>query len=209
MQEEKVRLNRKIGKLILHRREALGLSQQEVADYVAVSKSAVSRWEAGEVENMGRSKIKRLSEVLKMSPVSIVRGEDYENIIPIKTKKVPLLGTIAAGEPIFAEQRFDAYIEIDENVSADFCVKVKGDSMIGARINDGDLVFIRKQPEVENGEIAAVLIDDEVTLKRFHRNDGLVLLKPENAKYQPLMYTAKDFKEIKVLGKAIFFQSAL
>ncbi|HLS52873.1 MAG TPA: S24 family peptidase, partial [Tissierellaceae bacterium] len=89
------------------------------------------------------------------------------------------------------------------------CLKVKGDSMIGARINDGDIVFIREQPCVENGEIAAVMIDNEVTLKRFYKNGGLVMLRSENPKYQPLMYTKEDFKQVRILGKAIFFQSKL
>ena len=154
----------RIGNLIKNRREFLNLSQQEVAEYVEVSKSAISRWESGEVENMGRSKIQKLSEILKVSPVSIV---------------------------------------------VDFCLRVKGDSMIDARINDGDIVFIRKQPMVENGEIAAVAIDNEVTLKRFYKNNGGVILKPENSKYQPRFFTAEDFKNIRVLGKAVFFQSTL
>lgn len=197
----------RIGNLIKNRRETLGLSQQEVAEYVDVTKSAISRWESGEVENMGRSKIQKLSEILKISPVSIVLGEEMKNTISYKTKKVPMLGEIAAGEPILADEHCEYYIEVDENLNVDFCLKVKGDSMIDARIQDGDIVFIRRQPVVENGEIAAVLIDDEVTLKRFYRNDGLVMLRPENSNYQPLMFTAADFKNIRILGKAIFFQS--
>lgn len=81
--------------------------------------------------------------------------------------------------------------------------------MIDARIQDGDLVFVRQQPTVENGEIAVVMIDDEVTLKRFYRTDGGVILKPENSKYQPMYYTAEDFKNIQILGKAVLFQSKL
>jgi repressor LexA len=81
--------------------------------------------------------------------------------------------------------------------------------MVDARICDGDIIFIRQQPIVENGEIAAVVIDDEVTLKRFYRNNGGVILKPENSKYQPRYYTEKDFKNVRVLGKAVMFQSSL
>lgn len=195
----------KIGKMIKNRRESLGLSQQSVANYVNVSKSAVSRWVAGEVANMGRTKIVKLSEILKVSPVSIIHGD--LDILPVQTKKVPLLGTIAAGEPILAYDDQQSYIEIDDTLQVDFCLRIKGDSMINARINNGDLVFVREQPVVENGEIAAVLIDDEVTLKRFYKNNGGVILKPENSKYQPRFFTAKDFKEIRILGKAIAFQS--
>lgn len=200
----------KIGKMLKERREALNLSQQEVADYVQVSKSAVSRWESGELENMGRSKIQALAKILEISPISIIFGEEYqENILPLKTKKVPLLGTIAAGEPIYTYEDCQAYLEVDEHLGIDFCLKIKGDSMIDARINDGDIVFTRKQSVVENGEIAAVLLDNEATLKRFYKNNGGVILKPENSNYQPRYYTAEDFAEIKILGKAIFFQSML
>lgn len=197
----------RIGNLIKNRREALGLSQQEIAEYVEVTKSAISRWESGEVENIGRSKIQKLSEILKISPVSIVLGEEAKNIIPYKTKKVPMLGEIAAGEPIVAEEHIEYYVEVEESLDVDFCLKVKGDSMIDARIQDGDIVFIRQQPSVENGEIAAVLIGNEVTLKRFYKNNGGVILKPENSKYQPRFYTEQSFKDIRILGKAIFFQS--
>jgi repressor LexA len=133
--------------------------------------------------------------------------KSIENIIPLKTKRVPLLGTIAAGEPILAIEDCRAYIEIDNTMNVDFCLQVRGDSMIDARINNGDIVFVRKQSEVENGEIAVVIIDDEATLKRVYKNNGGVILKPENAKYQPRFYIERDYKKIRVLGKAIFFQS--
>lgn len=175
-----------------------------------MSKSAISRWESGEVENMGRSKIQKLSEILKVSPVSIVLGEEVNNVLLFRTKRVPLMGEIPAGEPMLvSEEHIEYYIEADASLHVDFCLRVKGDSMIDARINDGDIVFIRKQPMVENGEIAAVSIDNEVTLKRFYKNNGGVILKPENAKYQPRFFTAEDFKNIRVLGKAVFFQSTL
>src|SRR5699024_6232887 len=170
-----------------------------------VSKSAISRWESGQVGNMGRSRIQQLSKILNISPASIVLGEEIEqdNILPFKTEKVPLLGDIAAGDPILCREDTQAYIEVNKNLHIDFCLRVKGDSMIDARINDGDLVFIRKQPVVENGEIAVVLVDNEVTLKRFYKDGDLIMLKPENSNYKPFMYTKEDFKEVRVLGKVI------
>jgi repressor LexA len=200
----------RIGKMIRRKREALELSQQEVADIVGVSKSAVSRWESGEVANMGTSKVQALAEVLKTSPLSFIYGEEYKaEVLPFKTKRIPLLGEIAAGEPIFAVEDHTAYIEIKENIRIDFCLKVKGDSMINARILDGDLVFVKKQATVDNGEIAVVLIDDEVTLKRFYKTDAGIILKPENTRYEPRFFTASDFKDVRILGKAILFQSKL
>lgn len=198
-----------LGNKIKNRRQELGLTLEEVGKIVGVSKSTVMKWETGYIENMRRDKIALLAKALKVSPLWIM-GIDEPDILTYKTKKVPMLGEIAAGEPMLvAEQMAEYYVEVDEELQVDFCLKVKGDSMKDARINDGDVVFIRKQPTVENGEIAAVLIDNEVTLKRFYRNDGLIMLKAENAKYQPLMYQAKDFKEVRILGKAVMFQSKL
>jgi repressor LexA len=131
------------------------------------------------------------------------------DIVTYATKKVPLLGSIAAGEPILACEEHDAYVEIDRNMPVDFCLRVKGDSMIDARIHDGDLVFVKKQNYVDNGEIAVVMIDDEVTLKRFYQNNGGVILKPENSKYQPKYYPKDELSKIRILGKAVFFQSRL
>lgn len=203
-------LYRKIGNMIKARRVAIDLSQQEIADYVDVTKSAVSRWESGEVENIGRLKIQKLSEILRISPVSIVLGEDIDNAIPYQTKKVPMLGITAAGEPLMvADQPCEYYVEIDKDIDVDYCLKVKGDSMIDARIHDGDMVFFRQQPEVENGEIAVVSIDNEVTLKRFYKSDQGVILKPENSRYQPMFYTEKDFRDVRILGKAVFFQGKI
>lgn len=95
------------------------------------------------------------------------------------------------------------------NINADFCLKAKGDSMIGARIQDGDIVFIRKQSIVENGEIAAVIIDNEATLKRvyYEKDKNKLFLQAENPKYPPLSYEGEELDHIRILGKAIVFQS--
>lgn len=198
-----------LGKKIKDRRQELDLTLEELGDLVGVSKSTVMKWETGYIENMKRDKIALLAKALKVSPLWVMGLDDESDYItPIKIKKVPMLGEIAAGEPIFvAEDRSPYLVSVDDNRQVDFCLKVKGDSMIDARINDGDIVFIRKQPQVENGEIAAVIIDNEVTLKRFYKNNGGVILKPENASYQPRYYTADDFRDIRILGKAVFFQS--
>ncbi|AME03348.1 LexA family protein [Selenomonas sp. oral taxon 136] len=132
---------------------------------------------------------------------------DLPNIFPIRTKKVPLLGTIAAGVPIYADENFDGYRECTEDIDADFCLKIQGDSMIGARINDGDIIFIRKQEDVDNGEIAAVLIEDEATLKRVYKEKDSLILQAENPKYAPIVYTAESYVECRILGKAVAFQS--
>ena len=160
-----------IGDIMRVRRQELGLTLEEVGDYVGVGKSTVRKWEHGDIENMKRDKIALLSKILKLSPLTFITGEvEYgtpDNIIPLpKMKKIPLLGTIACGEPILAAENIAALINADENLNADFALRCKGDSMINARIFDGDIVYIREQPDVEDGEIAAVLIGEEATLKR-------------------------------------------
>jgi len=200
-----------MGEIIKQLRESKGLTQEELGKLVGVKKAAVQKWEKGITENLKRTVIKKLSEIFEVDSSYLLGLKNKPHtIISYKTKKVPLLGDIAAGEPIYAaEETTEYYIEVDEDLNVNYCVRVKGDSMKDARINDGDIVFIREQPTVENGEIAAVLIDNEVTLKRFYKTDGGIILKPESSKYQPIFYTEQDFKEIRILGKAVFFQSKI
>jgi len=130
-------------------------------------------------------------------------GDDVDG-----TKKIPILGTIAAGIPIMAQEDILGYEVVPQNFHANFCLKVKGDSMVGARILDGDIVYVRQQPQVENGEIAAVIIDgQDATLKRFYKTHGKVTLRAENPNYSDIVFTTKDMKDVKILGKAVFFKS--
>lgn len=126
----------------------------------------------------------------------------------IKFKKIPVIGTIAAGVPILSQEDIQGYEYIAPTGNIDFCLKVKGDSMINARIYDGDIVFVHRQCEVENGEIAVVQIDGEVaTLKRFYHIDGSIILRPENSNYKDMVFSKKDKKIVQILGKAIYFKS--
>ena len=122
---------------------------------------------------------------------------------------IGVLGDIACGKPIMANEEKELYVEAGANISADFCLRAKGDSMIGARIYDGDIVFIKKQEMVDNGEIAAVIIEDEATLKRvnYFPEKNLLILKAENSKYEDLVYTGEQLDHIIILGKAVAFQS--
>ena len=130
------------------------------------------------------------------------------NIRPITTRKIPMLGAIACGKPIYAAEDRDSYVEIDADLKADFCLRADGDSMVGASINDGDIVFIREQPIVDNGQIAAVAIGDEATLKRvyYYPDEGRMLLISENPRYEPLVYAGEQLNQIEILGKAMFLQ---
>ena len=123
--------------------------------------------------------------------------------------KIPLLGTIACGEPILAVENIEKHIEVPEDIKADFALRCKGDSMSDARINDGDIVYIRQQPIVDNGEIAAVLIGDEATLKRFYKQGDTVTLMPCNPKYPPFTFQGEQLNEIRILGRAVAFTSMI
>ena len=175
-------------------REHLGLSQEALAEKVGYGdRSSIAKIEAGKVD-LSQSKIAAFASALNVTPAQLM-GLDIEgpylptNIIPMpKTYKVPLIGTIACGQPILALEENDEVVEVPENIKADFALCCKGDSMINARIFDGDIVYIRKQPEVETGEIAAVRIGDEATLKRVRLYPDKIILEPANPMYEPLVY---------------------
>lgn len=207
-------------------RTSRNLSLQELADIVNMSKSSVYKWERGEREP-GLEILEAIADYFNVdydyligksdipNRALIFYGEEqnlfntYDNILPITTKRIPLLGEIACGEPIFANEEHEYSVEASADIRADFALKAKGDSMINARINDGDIVFIRKQDDVDDGEIAAVVIDDEVTLKRVYKQENGVTLVAENPKYKPFVFTEQDGVTINILGKAIAFQSKL
>ena len=205
---------------IKQRRIELGLTMADVAQSVGVSEATISRWESGDIANMKRDKIVSLAKALHVSPSfimgwdepeteDIVSSNKYNNVFPIKTHKIPLLGDIACGEPIFASEDKESYVRAGTDIRADFCLRACGDSMINARIYDGDIVFIREQPMVEKGEIAAVIINDEATLKRvyYYPEQNKIILNPENPAYEPFVYVGEELNSIRILGKAIAFQS--
>lgn len=137
--------------------------------------------------------------------------QKYDNIKPIKLKRFPMLGEIACGKPIFADEDREHYIMADMDIDADFCLTAKGDSMINARIYNGDIVFIKEMPIVDNGDIAAVIIEDEATLKRvyYYPEKGKLILNPENPSCEPLVYIGDELNYIRILGKAVYFMSAV
>ena len=146
--------------------------------------------------------------------INYLLGKDYniscDNIIPLPNmNKIPLLGTIACGEPILAQENIESEIDIPEDIKADFALRCSGNSMIDARILDGDIVYIHQQPTVNNGEIAAVLIGDEATLKRVYLTGNTLTLVACNAAYEPLVYTNEQLNDIRILGKAVGFTSKI
>ena len=120
-----------------------------------------------------------------------------------KMKKIPLVGSIACGTPILAQQNIEKIVYVPENIRCDFSLICHGDSMEGAGIHDRDVVYIRIQPEVENGEIAAVRIGEEATLKRVYYQNGTLTLMPANAAYAPMVYTGPELNNVQIEGKAV------
>lgn len=210
-----------MAKRIKDLRTSQGMTLEQVAEKVGVGKSTVRKWETGLIANMRRDKIAALADALNTSPMYLMGWSDeinpapaldlskFDNIYPVKLKKFPLLGEIACGKPIFANEDRESYILAGSDIHADFCLRAKGDSMINARILDGDIVFIRKQDMVDNGEIAAVAIGDDVTLKRvvYYPEQNLLILKAENSRYQDMIYAQDQLEQVYILGKAIAFQS--
>ena len=195
-------------------REKLGYTLEELSKLVGVSAPTIQRYESGEIKNVRRDKIAKLAKALDVTPSYLMGWEDensepiLENIpgiiTPVKMKRIPILGTIACGNPIFADQNYDGYFMIDSNLpEADFVLKAKGDSMIEANILEGDFVFFRKQRDVDNGTIAAVLIDEEATLKRINKSNDVIILQPCNKNYEPLIYSKDDDKNIVILGQMV------
>lgn len=202
----------KTGELIHNKRKELNLTLEEVGKAVGVSKSTVKKWETGYISNMKRDKIALLANVLQMNPTDLIDDSDndkynktFDNIIPVKKIKLPLLGEIACGQPIYAEEQHEIYIDVENNYGANFCLKAKGESMINAGISDGDIVLIKEMKIVNNGEIAAVIIGDDATLKRvyYYPDKGKLILTPENPNYEPLVYIGEEINDISILGKAV------
>lgn len=203
-------------KNIKRRRQQLKMTQTDLALKMGYAdKSMIAKIEKGNVD-LPQSKILAFANVLETTPGELM-GWDYEveptetvdNIYKLDKIKLPFLGKVACGEPIFADEDRESYIMIGTDIGADFCLQCQGDSMINARIHDGDIVFVKKTDIVENGEIAVVIIDDEATLKRFfyYREQNLVILKPENPKYQDIILTGEQLNQVRVIGRAVAFQS--
>ena len=204
-----------LGERIRNLRRKKGLSLEQLADSIGTSRQTVHRYETGVIANIPHEKIEALAKALGTSPSSLMGWDDEEiptfnnitvaNISTVSTKKIPMLGNVACGEPILASEEQSYYVKATSDISADFCLTARGDSMINARIFDGDILFVRKQESVDDGEIAVILIDDEATVKRvyFDRENAILTLMPENPTYKPMRYMGNQLDRIRILGKVV------
>ena len=208
------------GEILRNLRKEKGLSQAELAEILGVSKSTVGMYEQSKRSPHSDELLMHIAGFFGVT-IDYLKGYSPDNapldferlgISRVATKKFPMLGKIACGEPVMCEQEYETQISASDEVNADFCVTAVGDSMINARILDGDIVFVREQSMVENGEIAVIIVnDDEVTLKRFYYypENQRVILQAENPKYQPMVFDGEQLDHVRVLGKAVAFTSAI
>lgn len=184
---------------------------------VKLSKSDLSQYVTGKVIP-GQDKLSVLGLALNVSEawlmgydVPMEREQPRSSEVPPgfeplpKMKKIPLIGDIACGEPITAEQNIVDYVEVPDDIHCNFALRCHGDSMIEAGVQDNDVVYIRIQPEVEDGEIAAVRIGDEATLKRVYYDGESLTLVPCNSRYRPKTFSGQELENIRIEGKAIGF----
>lgn len=190
--------------------------------------ATISRYIGTETQKIPLDKLELIANALKVSPSYLMGWEESPNemlhtriahslgsyslassvlseIRPVEKKRLPMLGNVACGEPLFANEEHETYIEADSNLDADFCLTAKGDSMINARIFDGDILFIKSQSSVNDGEIAVILVEDEATVKRvyYDRDNNTITLVPENPTLKPLRYTGEQLDQIRILGKVL------
>lgn len=202
---------------IRNRREELGLSQEELAARMGYkSKSSINKIEMG-VNDIPQSKVFAFAKALETTTAYLMGCDDAPSstpgILPLPANRsYPLLGNIACGTPILAEENITEYIQFPGDIDADFCLRCRGDSMVEARIHDGDIVFIRQQPEVSNGEIAAVQIGgDTATLKRVYLSEdsSTLTLMAANPSFPPMIYSGEQLASVHILGRAVHFLSAV
>ena len=194
-----------------------GLTTDRLSQLSGVPKGTLNKLLNGETRNPRGDTLRRIAAALNCSAEVFYGGEytpalhalrNRDDILPITRRSIPMPGEIAAGRPLYMDEQHEI-ITCSDSINGDFALKVRGDSMIGARIHDGDIVFIRQQDDVEEGEIAAVILDDAITLKRvFHIKNGLQLLSM-NDKYPPMIFTFDECDCIRIVGKAVGFQSSL
>lgn len=199
-------------------REERNMSQEQLGELLGVSKSTVGMYEQGNREPK-HSILMDIARLFKVSVDSLLgycseASDTNDDLIEIEKLGIekpdfanfPVLGKISCGLPILCVEENDIFVSASSDIRADFCLTASGDSMINAQIFDGDTIFIRHQHMVNNGEIAAVIVnDEEVTLKRvyYYPERGQLILQPENPLHSPQVYSDEELNHIRVIGRAV------
>lgn len=189
-----------------------GLTTELLSQRSGVPRGTLNKLLNGETRNPTGETLRKLADALNC-PVELFWAQgagvrNGEDLLRIRRRALPMLGEIAAGVPIYVEEEPEI-VFCDDSLRCDFALRVRGDSMTGARIHDGDIVFIRSQEDVDDGDIAAVILNDEATLKRVYHIPGGLQLLPMNPCYAPMVFTRENCDSIRILGKAVGFQSRL
>lgn len=181
-----------------------GKTQKEICKDLGFKEMTFSDWVNAKTYPR-IDKIEKMANYFHVQKADLVeeKRKPLKNIVPIERRMVPIIGQIAAGKPILADEHIEAFLPCDTGVHADFGLVVSGDSMIGADIHDGDVVFIRSQPIVDDGQIAAVRIDDDATLKRFYKNPDGCTLVSMNPQYPPMIFNSDNCDSIQIIGLAV------
>ena len=197
---------------LLDLRTERGLSQKAVAEQLKIPQQTYHGYETG-ARKITLTLLRTFAKFFDVS-LDYLAGMTNErktyqlppdNVLAVKANRYPLISEMSNNEIEMEEKFF--YFNVDYDMRADLCIRAKGDSMIGVRILNGDYVFIKRQAFVANGEIAAVIIDDDVLLRRFYTYPGRVELRPENPTYQVLNFENDDLDKIQIIGKAVAFYS--
>lgn len=205
------------GSILKNLRLSRNITQGELAAKLGISRSAVGMYETGgrepdfemmeaiaDIFNVDMDYLMGRSQIERKHPITPPSSKVPPGFEPMpKMKKVPLIGSIACGDPITAMENREGEIDVPEDIRCDFALRCKGNSMIGAGIHDGDAVYIRIQPEVENGQIAAVRIGDEATLKRVYLHTDYIELRPENPDYESIIRRREEMNDVHIEGKAV------
>lgn len=172
-------------------------------------KSTTTELKMERTKSLSQQKLKLIADYFGVSVDYLVSEDNIPSIVrPVQLKKIPMLGRIACGQPIYTDEEYGVYVDATSNTDCDFCLTCVGDSMSGAEIYDGDVVFIKSMPLVPNGSIAAVQIGDEATLKKweYFPEKNMLVLTPYNAEYATQIYHGEELNSIRCLGRAVSLQ---
>lgn len=198
-------------------RKEHGYTQESLAAVIGVERSSVGKYEGKSGVIPSNDVLARIADLFGVSIDYLLERDDRKqiltsnemlpaNIVPIKRRKLPILGNVAAGEPIFADEEYEEFTAVDDDLDCDFCLRVQGDSMEPV-VFESDLVYVRQQDDVNDGEIGVVLIDDSATLKHiYHIPNGVQLVSENATKYPPMVFTYPECDAIRILGKAVAFR---
>lgn len=192
-----------------------GFKQADLVERTGIGKASISNYLAGEYEPKQKN-LYKIAHALNVNPAWLM-GYDVpmsdvpavSNILPVHRRKIPILGNVAAGEPIFADEEHEEYVIEDDANDCDFALRIAGDSM-EPLLHDGDIVYVRQQDDVNDGEIGILLLDDEAVIKHiYHIPDGVQVVSQNAAKYPPKTYTWPNYDTIRILGRAIAYRRNL